>query len=211
MPKALQNYFLLLVCSVVQVVVHSDTCDVPPVSYRYRTGSIITTEASSSCSSNSGQNFLTCSQSTISNGDKGPVSFSDASASDYYEWNSTGGQIEFTFSQNISFTKVIVYFYVHRDPNLALPKLRLLGRDGYGFPECGTKSTSGIIDRSIDLLTLQNNPSLGRHMKEMNLAGTSNALLLCILPAKNYNLALTEIQFCTNGKFSQRGTSIHYD
>ncbi len=198
------HLLLLLLFSVFEDVVQSENCGVIPTTSRYRIGSLYEPALSTpTCTSSqiAEQMFYTCSQSSITNGLKGPSNYSDATRSDYLRWNAAGGQIEFNFSQRINFTKVQVFFYVNTDPDLALPKLRFLGEAEGELPECTTGTTSGNnIVKSLDLLTPHNSPTSGLQEKETNLDGTSSALLLCILPAKNYNLALTEIKFCTNGK-----------
>ena len=200
-PFFLQS--LLLFCSLIQDAVQSESCEVTPMSYRYKEGTFLHSDVLfSSCNSSNiqSQTYLTCSRAIIRDRMKGPQTYSEATANDYYEWFTSGGQIEFTFSQNISFTRIIVYFYVNENPNFALPKLRVLSRYEKQFPECTVKRTSGNIDKSFDQVLLRNNPQLGRNMREISVAGTSDALLLCVLPAKLQSLALTEVEFCTKGK-----------
>ena len=180
-----------------------ESCDVSPESYFFKNGSFTHADnLLSSCMSSTKQSetYLTCSQASINDGNTGPQHFNDSSPADYYNWTNNLNQIEFRFSQNISFTRFKVYFYVHQNPSIALPKLRLLLLKD-GVMECNSPTTTAVFESIIDPVGPDESAE-GLHVKEGNLNGSVNAVLLCILPSKRYTLALTEIQFCTTGKLA---------
>ena len=179
-----------------------ESCTVSPESYFFKNGSFTNADnLSSSCESSTKQSeiYLTCSQASINDGNTGPQNFNDSSPADYYNWTNGLNQIEFRFSQNISFTRFKVFFYVHQNSKIALPKLRLLLLMKDDDLEC-TSNTTGF-ESFIDPVG-PDELAEGLQVKEGNLNGSANAVLLCILPSKQYTLALTEIQFCTTGKLA---------
>ena len=179
-----------------------ESCDVSPESYFFKNGSFTHADnLLSSCMSSTKQSetYLTCSQASINDGNTGPQNFNDSSPADYYNWNNDLNQIEFRFSQNISFTRFKFFFYVNQNSKIALPKLRLLLLMKDDNLECTSNNAvfeSFINDVRPDEL------AEGLHVMEKNLNGSVNLILLCILPSKRYTLALTEIQFCTTGKLA---------
>ena len=195
----------LFISVVIKDTVNSQTCGLRPTTSRYRGGSLInpaSPTAECSSTSDSGEVFTVCTESAITDTEYGPENFTSAVSNDYFMWASTGGEVEFAFSQNISFTRIIFHFYFNRNPDLALPKIRILGSSGGGnFPSCSASITSGVIDKTLDKVNLLANPPLGRHMRELALIErTTDGLKLCVQTAKGYMFALTEIQFCTNGR-----------
>jgi len=193
----------LFFCVIVKV--KSENCELRPMNSVYRESPSLLNPASATAEctlmSDSEGSLSMCTQLAITNGEYGPENYINATTNDYFLWTSTGGEVEFAFNQNVSFTKVIFHFYFNRNPDLALPKIKILGSSGgSNFPMCSAPTTTGVIDVTLDRVNLLANPPLGRDTRELALGGTTDGLKLCVQSAKGYMLALTEIQFCTNGK-----------
>ena len=125
------NFFLYYLLSSLVLVSRAqiESCDVSPESYFFKNGSFTNADnLLSSCMSSTKQSetYLTCSQASINDGNTGPQNFNDSSPADYYNWTNGLNQIEFRFSQDISFARFNFFFYVHQNSKITLPEMRLL-------------------------------------------------------------------------------------
>lgn len=187
----------------------AEFCNVRPLRYSYRNGSFTHGEPMTQCTSLP-NNYLDCPPSVITDGNTGPTNFDDSiQQQPYFIWNNTRSEeILFTFPRTFNLTRIVIFFYF-RYSDIGLRKLRF-----YLVDNDFDIATNESIDR-IPGRTVGPYPSNSTMKKSSNilLTGSTSKILMQVETNKKFKMVMSEIQFCTNGRYdylnSKSNTSVH--
>lgn len=177
-----------------------------PSSYSYRTDALVNSAVDDNCEEEDidGIMYTTCNDPNLVLADTllGPAQFDESDSSSYYHWNKDMmNQVLFTFSSDVSVSRLQLHFYTARDSGIALPKTRLsLVNETFRVSDVLNESTrSFTIDPILGEAGSNHLSNVSKQLTEIFQAMTTQ-ILLRIESDKVYALALSEIKFCSGEK-----------
>lgn len=185
--KVLTTVFIILLLSLstIKGALHR----VIPERYSYLNGSFTSSATPPNCEAYT-NNRLSCTSSILTDNDQGPSSFSETNSEAYFTWDSPA-QMLFTFSRNITLTKIrIFYYFGHGRPKV---RFYIVEEDFQAWDMVGADSISTTFDIVVD------DEGDTRRMSSMkSLNGITSKILMAIISEKNDVVTLSEIVFYTN-------------
>ena len=190
-------YLFLLVLATVLKLVLTQSCGINPQSISYSNQSFDTGTHPIDCEVEnvSGRVYMHCSNTVLTDGYRGPANFNEGDTRPYYIWDKPQKQrLLFTFPRTISLTSIILYYY--HSINYALPKVRFfpIGDDFQIWDQVPNDVLSTTIG------PVGSSQYMGKASIAVNLTASISKLLMLVEMHKSYGLALSEIEFCINGK-----------
>lgn len=180
-----------------------------PSQYAYKTSALQnpTVDDDSNCSASTieGVEYTFCAHPIrVTDNFLGPNEYRSDDNS-YYLWNRDENcQVLFTFPEEVALIMVQFHYYIHRNESIGLPKLRV-SMVGDDFQVSDTLDPS-VTSLTVDPVSVPAELN-ERRVSSLPLSGDSTRqVLLRIDLNKRFGLALTEIQFCTEGMHS----SVYY-
>lgn len=177
-----------------------------PTRYTYETAALLnpSVDDNSNCSQRSigSSNYTLCAHPIVlTDRDVGLGLFANADSNSYYRWDKANSRrILFTFSESVLLSAIQLHFYVDSNNGIGLPKLRIsLVNDTFQVAD----PLNGISSATVDPITItpelngvQNTTAILPDTLQFN----TSQILLRIESNKRYELALTEIKFCSGRK-----------